>query len=543
MKGEMRNRARRLPPLLAVLLLVLACWSAAAASAAGPADDSATPEASPTPEASLQPEAAALEGYDADEIILGLLPAADEAALAACLQAVQGIVAERLEALSALLVRLPAGTQQAALAALPDCPGVEYAEPNGTVYLADRIPNDPYYASDQWGLPAIRAPQGWDYETGSSAVVIAIVDTGIDLGHPDLSAKLVAGRNLLNPALPPNDDNGHGTHVAGIAAASSDNGLGVAGVSWGARLMPVKVLNSAGSGTFANLAAGIVWATDNGAHIINLSVGSVNPSSLVENAIAYAHAADVVIVAAAGNTWGGGVLYPARYDHVIAVSATDPANGLAPFSAVGPEIDLAAPGDDIFSTSPGGVYLNRDGTSQAAAYVAGLAAILRGMPGCGSADNIEWLMESTALDLGPAGPDQSFGAGLIQMDAAILTLYRPPTPTPLPSVLPPGLPARPSPTPGRTASPTPTLPAPAVSPTPSPTAADSPTPPSPLRGGADETPSPTPAPAGRDRPRVESPLLLCYGSGLLLLGLVMLLWALRGRRRGFSPRSQIRLGR
>ncbi|MEZ0396579.1 MAG: S8 family serine peptidase, partial [Anaerolineales bacterium] len=440
----MRNFSRRLLPALAALLLLCGGWSAAFAAA--PADESATPEASPTPgvadqpdlsptpEASLQPEAALPEGTYVDEIILGLLPGADETSLAPCLTAIQGQVASRLETLSALVVRLPAGTQEAALARLQTCPGVDYAEPNGTVYLADRIPGDPYYASDQWGLPAIRAPQGWDYETGSSAVVIAIVDTGIDLGHPDLSAKLVAGRNILNPALPPNDDNGHGTHVAGIAAASSDNGLGVAGVSWGARLMPVKVLNSGGSGTFANLAAGIVWATDNGAHVINLSVGSVNPSSLVENAIAYAHAADVVIVAAAGNTWGGGVLYPARYDHVIAVSATGPGNALAPFSAIGPQIDLAAPGDDIFSTSPGGVYLYRDGTSQAAAYVAGLAAILRGMPGCGSADNIEWLMESTALDLGPAGPDDQFGAGLIQMDAAILSLYQPPTPTPLPTL-------------------------------------------------------------------------------------------------------------
>ncbi len=534
----MKDFLRRLLPALTALLLLLGGWNAAA-SAAGPADESATPEASPTPEPPLPP-AAAPEGYYADEIILGLLPGVDEAAVAPCLEAVGGIVASRLEALDALVVRLPAGTQDAALASLSACPGVDYAEPNGTVYIADRIPNDPYYASDQWGLPAIRAPQGWDYETGSSAVVIAIVDTGIDLGHPDLSAKLVAGRNILNPILPPNDDNGHGTHVAGIAAASSDNGLGVAGLSWGARLMPVKVLNSAGSGTFANLAAGIVWAADNGAHVINLSVGSVNPSSLVENAIAYAHAADVVIVAAAGNTWGGGVLYPARYDHVIAVSAVSPGNALSPFSAVGPQIDLAAPGESIFSTSPGGVYLNRDGTSQAAAYVAGLAAILRGMPGCGSADNIEWLMESTALDLGPAGPDAQFGAGLIQVDAAILTLYQPPTPTPLPTpaftAAPavPGVPARPSPTPSLVSSP----PAPTASPAPSPTAAVSPTlSPTAVRG-ADETPSPTPAPAGRDRPRVESPLLLCYGSGLLGLGVLILLLATR-RRRPASPRLQV----
>lgn len=542
MKRGMTRRARRLPPLFAVLLLLLVCWSAAAAPTASRADEPATPEASPDVTETLQPEAAAPEASYADEIIVGLLPGADEAALAPCLEPVRGIVASRLETLSALVVRLPAGTQEAALVSLQACPGVDYTEPNGTVTIADLIPNDPYYASDQWGLPAIRAPQGWAYETGSSAVILAIVDTGIDIGHPDLSAKLVAGRNILNPALPPNDDNGHGTHVAGIAAASSNNGLGVAGVSWGARLMPVKVLNSGGSGTFANLAAGIVWATDNGAHVINLSVGSVNPSILVENAIAYAHAADVVIVAAAGNTWGGSVLYPARYDHVIAVSATDPVDGLAPFSAVGPEIDLAAPGDDILSTSPGGVYLSRDGTSQAAAYVAGLAAILRGMPGCGSADNIEWLMESTARDLGPPGPDDAFGAGLIQMEAAILRLYQPPTPTAPPtataSAIFPGLPVRPSATPSRAASPAPASPTPAASPTLTPTTVVSPTPPLPARGGAEETPAPSPTPPGSGQPRLEFPSLLCYGSGLLAIGVAILVAALR-RRRPASTRWRV----
>jgi thermitase len=539
MKGRKMHASRRLLPPLAALLLLLTCWNLAAAPASVAPDESATPETPFPSEETVPPPAteAAAESSFADEIILGLLPEVDESAVAPCLEAVQGTVASRLEELRALVVRLPVGTQEMALARLQACPGVDYAEPNGTVTIADVIPNDPYYASDQWGLPVIRAPQGWAYTTGSSAVIIAIVDTGIDLGHPDLAAKLVAGRNIINPAIPPNDDNGHGTHVAGIAAASSNNGLGVAGVSWGARLMPVKVLNSGGSGTFAHLAAGIQWAADNGAHIINLSVGSVNPSNLVENAIAYAHAADVVVVAAAGNTWGGSVLYPARYDHVIAVSATAPGDVLAPFSAVGPEIDLAAPGDDILSTSPGGTYLPRDGTSQAAAYVSGLAAILRGMPGCGSADNIEWLMEANARDLGPLGPDAMFGAGLIQMDAAILSLYQPPTPTAFPAAtatpayagppLRPSLTAtRPSPPAAATAS---------LEASPTLTATFTVTPPQPAAGGIDETPPPSPIPPGHRPPHVESPLLLCYGSGLLLTGVLFLILAVR-QRKGKIPR-------
>ncbi|HLO33511.1 MAG TPA: S8 family serine peptidase, partial [Anaerolineales bacterium] len=226
----------------------------------------------------------------------------------------------------------------------------------------------------------------------------------------------------------PQDDNGHGTHVAGIAAALCNNGTGVAGVSWGARLMPVKVLNAAGNGTYADVADGIIWAADHGAQIINLSLGGGNSSQMLQDAVDYAAAKSVVLVAAAGNAGRNSVFYPARYPNVIAVAATDPSNAHAGFSNYGPDVDLSAPGVSIYSTFPGGYGYN-NGTSMATPFVSGLAAILRGIPGNSSPTLIASQMESTALDLGSPGMDDFYGYGLIQMDAAILSVGQNPTST------------------------------------------------------------------------------------------------------------------
>jgi subtilisin family serine protease len=205
--------------------------------------------------------------------------------------------------------------------------------------------------------------------------------------------------------------------VAGIAAASSNNGAGVTGVSWGARIMPVKVLNSAASGTYADTAAGVIWAVDHGAQVINLSLGGADPSSILEDAINYAHSQGVVVVAAAGNGGNNFVLYPARYPNVIAVARTNNADNWDG-SNYGPEVDLAAPGALIYSTIVGG-YDYKSGSSMSTGFVSGLAAILIGIPGNASPDAIEFQMESTALDIEFAGWDEYTGAGLIQMDAAI----------------------------------------------------------------------------------------------------------------------------
>ncbi|MGD0750899.1 MAG: S8 family serine peptidase [Anaerolineales bacterium] len=327
-------------------------------------------------------------------------------------------------------INIPTGKVAGAIASLSSCHGILYAEPNYEVSIADTIPNDPDWGN-QYGLLAIHAPQGWDLNTGSSAVTIAIVDTGVDLDHVDLAGKIVPGFDFVNNNNHPQDDDAqsHGTHVAGIAAAETNNGIGIAGVSWGAQIMPVKVLNSGGFGTYENVAAGIVWAADHGAEVINLSLGGSMPSSVLKDAVNYAYAKGVTLVAAAGNSGSNSVLYPARYPHVIAVAATDSTNNRASFSNYGPEIDVAAPGVDIYSTNLGDNYGYLSGTSMAAPFVSGLVAILRGIPGNVSPDQITQEIEISALDLGTPGKDDYYGYGLIQMDAALQVHVPPPTPT------------------------------------------------------------------------------------------------------------------
>ncbi len=374
--------------------------------------------------------------YVQDEVLVRFAPLAGDAQAAAdaCFVNEQVQVAFALDAVGASLLKINQGSVSEVVAQAENCPEILFAEPNYQLYALDTFPNDPSW-SLQYGLTAIHAPQGWDTSTGSVAVVIAIIDTGVDLTHPDLAAKLVAGYDFVNNDAVPQDDNGHGTHVAGIAAALSNNGTGVSGVSWGARIMPVKVLNAGAGGTFANAAAGIIWAADHGAHIINLSLGGSSDSQVFHDAIDYAYNKGVMLIASSGNNGSGFILYPARYPNVMAVGATNSSNVLAGFSNYGAELDVVAPGVNIYSTGINSYYYN-SGTSMAAPFVTGLASILRGIPGSGSPANLAWAIKSTALDLGAAGRDNYYGDGLIQMDAAIQLLWVPPTSTPKPQIAP-----------------------------------------------------------------------------------------------------------
>lgn len=305
---------------------------------------------------------------------------------------------------------------------------VIYVEPNYLAEMTDIIPNDPGWGN-QYNLTAIHAPQGWMLNTGEVWVTIAILDSGVDLTHPDIFVRILPGYDFVNNDSAPQDDNGHGTHVAAIAAASSNNAVGISGVNWGANILPVKVLNASGNGTYANVAAGIVWATDHGAQVINLSLGGAASSFVLNDAVNYAYQNGVVLVASTGNAGIPAVLYPAAYEPVIAVGATDSTNAWAGFSNYGSEVDVVAPGVNIYSAFPGGGYGYRSGTSMSAPHVSGLAALLWGIPGNGPA-NIRNIIEATSLDLGDPGWDPYFGNGLIQMDSAILSALPPPTSTP-----------------------------------------------------------------------------------------------------------------
>jgi len=315
-------------------------------------------------------------------------------------------------------VDVPPGKELEAIAQLRARADVLYAEPDYRVYALDTIPKDPYWGS-QWGLPKIQAPKAWDIlsTTGGANIIIAIIDSGIDLDHPDFACpnKLLPGRDFVNNDDDPQDDYGHGTHVAGIAAACSNNGVGVAGVAWAARLLPVKVLDAAGQGSYSNLADGIRYAVDQDARVINLSLGGTSDSSIMRDAVSYAVGRGRLVVAAAGNfgDQGNPVMYPAAYDEVVAVAATDPDDNRAYFSEYHPYVDVAAPGVSIYSTLPDNTYGGLGGTSMATAFVSGLAALLWSADGGLSAAQVRTLIESNADDLGTPGKDDYFGYGRI----------------------------------------------------------------------------------------------------------------------------------
>jgi thermitase len=274
---------------------------------------------------------------------------------------------------------------------LRSLPGVRYVEPN---YLAFAFadPNDPLFYL-QYGPQRIQANLAWDIWQPQRTVYIAIIDTGIDSNHPDLTNKMrrhsngaVYGWNALNNTTNARDDHGHGTHCAGIAAAEINNGVGIAGVAaWHpnvadsrayVQLMPVKVLGASGWGTSDSVARGITWAADNGAHILSMSLGSAGWSRQMEDAVDYAWNRGCLVVAAAGNGGSSWPHYPAYYTNSIAVAATDSSDRLASFSQYGSWVDIAAPGVGILATYPNNQYRSLSGTSMACPHVAGAAAVL-----------------------------------------------------------------------------------------------------------------------------------------------------------------------
>lgn len=328
--------------------------------------------------------------YVPGELVVGL----ESSDRALPLQAMQmvGTIAYHNPAIQSYLVRLAPGISFASAAEfLRALPGVRYVEPNYLVF-AFATPNDPYF-SQQYGLTRIQANLAWDLWQPQRTVYIAIIDTGIDSNHPDLTNKMrrhtngaVYGYNFVSNTTNAADDNGHGTHCAGIAAAEINNSLGIAGVAaWNpvvagsngyVQLMPVKVLNSSGSGTLTAVASGITWAADNGAHILNLSLGSSSGSQQLADAVNYAWNRGCLLVAAAGNGGSSTPQYPAYYTPCIAVAATDSTDTLTSFSQYGSWVDIAAPGANIISTYPGNRYATLSGTSMAAPHVAGAAAVL-----------------------------------------------------------------------------------------------------------------------------------------------------------------------
>ena len=276
------------------------------------------------------------------------------------------------------------------------------------------LPNDPMLAN-QWGLISARFGGAWNDAKGGRAKV-AIVDSGAYSNHPDIG-RIIAQRDFVEDDAVADDDNGHGTHVTGIAGALTDNGKGVAGGCFDCELLIAKVMGRIGFTTDSRIVKGINWSANHGADVVNLSLGGSGDSSVLRTAVDRAYGRGALVVAAAGNEGTNVPQYPAAYSKVIAVSATTADGRLARFSSRGDWVDLAAPGTDILSTRMSGGYGRMSGTSMSAPFVSGLAGLLasRGM----SADSIRQSMQTTAKDLGPAGDDPQFGHGRIDADNAV----------------------------------------------------------------------------------------------------------------------------
>ena len=285
-------------------------------------------------------------------------------------------------------------------------------------------PNDAaYYFGDQNYLKTVRLPQAWDRTKGSTSQVIAVVDTGVNGLHEDLKGRTVGGYNAIaNTAIAAgaaSDDNGHGSMVAGIAAANTNNTVGIAGVAWTGRVMPVKVLDKNGLGYDSDIAEGVIWAADHGAKIINLSLGGPSDGAVLHDAIAYATGRGALVVTAAGNDGDDRPQYPAAYPEALAVGATDTAGNLTDFSSWGDWIDVAAPGFGIVSTGLSQDYYLDDGTSFSAPIVSGVAALVRTLYPTMTPAQVISRLKTTARDAGPRGIDPYYGYGVLDAYAAV----------------------------------------------------------------------------------------------------------------------------
>jgi len=294
---------------------------------------------------------------------------------------------------------------------------VRYVEPDMKAY-ATFVPNDPYW-SDQWGPQKIHADKAWDSTIGNSSVLVAVIDTGIDYTHPELSERYVPlGYDWVNDDNDPFDDNGHGTHVAGIIAATINNSIGIAGLAQ-VNIMAEKCLTRDGWGYYSWVAQAIKDAADKGADIISMSLSGYYDNELLHDAVKYAYDRGVLIIAAAGNDDSSMKVYPAGYEEVIAVAATGKNDEKAPFSNYGKWIELSAPGVDIISTWPHNSYVSASGTSMACPHVTGVAALIMSRFQNQSRDWVRLWLRYSADDLGASGFDYIYGYGRINAEKAV----------------------------------------------------------------------------------------------------------------------------
>lgn len=297
---------------------------------------------------------------------------------------------------------------------------IEYAEPNYERFLFAPV-NDPHY-DNQWWIPYVKAESMWTQMSAQQKkVVVAVIDTGIDVNHEDLKSRIVAeGFNFPSEDENVTDTNGHGTQVAGVIAAELNNGKGIAGTSgpFEVSILPLKVLQPDGKIKVSNVVKAINYAIDKKVDVINISLGDVSHSTAEKEAIQRATYAGIVVVAAAGNSaeTGNKINYPASYEEVISVGAIDNKSERASFSNYNAYVDLVAPGKGIYTTSPYHSYKSVNGTSFAAPIVSGTVAMMKGLRPALTKEEVHHLLTTTAIDLGPVGRDDQFGAGALNIE-------------------------------------------------------------------------------------------------------------------------------
>lgn len=391
--------------------------------------------------------------YASDQVLVKFRPTLSTQAVKTTLAAYETKMMKRIPRVDVYQLRIPEGTNvEEMLYVLRQNPDIEYAAPNYKAYITV-TPNDLLFQyqyslynrgqriapGDIPGAPIgkqnadIKAISAWDETKGNEEIVIAMLDTGIDFNHIDIKNKIYSsGYDFVNDDSDPTDDHWHGTFVAGIAAAETNNNEGIAGVAWNCKILPVKVMDEEGSGYYSWVIEGIIWAVDNGASVINLSLGGDVEDQSLENAVKYAYDNDVVIVASAGND-SGSVLYPAAYDaYCLAVAASDYDDSSAEWSNFGPEVDVAAPGDWIVGLYPEYLtpegflpYVWASGTSAAAPHVSGLAAMIKSIKPWLTSSEVMNVIRYSADDVNASeypGKDDFIGYGRINMEKALVPI-------------------------------------------------------------------------------------------------------------------------
>jgi thermitase len=360
--------------------------------------------------------------YRPDELLVRFHPDVEPEKIEA-INGLNGATAiKKIPGIRVYQLKLPDGSDLAAVQnTYQESSLVEKVEPNMVLRLPQVAPDDTGFG-DQWGLQKMMVPEAWTITTGSPSAIVGILDTGVDAKHPDLVNRIVDGYDIVHQlAGVPEDDQGHGTQMAGIVAGEGQNGIGISGIDFNGRVMPVKVLDGNGTGTVADIAEGLIYAADHGVQVINMSFGGYGYSKMLDDAIQYAHQRNVVLVAGAGNDNTDVPAYPAAYPNVLAVTATGPQDEKWSGANFGSHVVLAAPGVGILTTAVNGGYIYGTGTSHAAAMISGVAALLKSKDTRYTNAQIDKLLQTSADDLGAIGRDSTFGAGRANAYRALIS--------------------------------------------------------------------------------------------------------------------------